>query len=210
MYMFSRQAELAPGHYVDGMEWAAKVTEKVNQVTGMNISLWGNLFSPKVSTLTWVCPTEHLTDLDDSMSKLFVDNTYLDLVQQGRDKVIAPPNDRLAQLVYGDIDPSRRPSYAAVVESTMANGSFQRAIEVGVEIAQRATAAGGLPTAFYIGTTGTYGGCVWVTTADTLSELETAQQNVDTNPDFIKFLDTEAAPCYLSGSTTQILARRLI
>jgi len=46
MYLFSRQAQLAPGNTRAAMTWATGITEKVNQITGLEVSLFSLTFSP--------------------------------------------------------------------------------------------------------------------------------------------------------------------
>ena len=47
MYLFSRRARLAPGNTRASMTWASGITEKANQITGLNIVV------PAHGTFTW-------------------------------------------------------------------------------------------------------------------------------------------------------------
>ena len=51
MYLFSRRARLAPGNTRAAMTWATGITEKANQITGLNIGLFASTFSPDVGAL---------------------------------------------------------------------------------------------------------------------------------------------------------------
>ena len=44
---------LAPGNTREAMTWATGINEKVNQVTGLNVGLYAQTFSPEVGTLSW-------------------------------------------------------------------------------------------------------------------------------------------------------------
>ena len=116
----------------------------------------------------------------------------------------------MIQLVYGDPDPNARPAYAAVVQGQLANGAFRRGIECGIEIAQKATELGGLKTVFGITTTGTYAGVGWITGADSLADLEAAEQKVNSDPTFLELLDEKARDCFLPGVTQQTLWQRIV
>lgn len=96
----------------------------------------------------------------------------------------------------------------AVVESRFANGAFARGMEVGIEIARRASAIGS-PTAFLLSVTGAYAGCMWLSPAASLRELEAGEQAVRSDADFVAFLDREAASCFLPGVTTQSIWARV-
>src|SRR5438477_63269 len=83
MYLFSRSGRLAPGNAAAAQAWAMNVTEKVNQVTELNVSLWTRVFSPKFGTLAWTATVQDLAELEDSDAKLMVDNGFLSLVDEG-------------------------------------------------------------------------------------------------------------------------------
>ena len=46
MYLFTRTGRLRPGNTREGMAWAVGVTEKVNQITSLNVGLWTTFASP--------------------------------------------------------------------------------------------------------------------------------------------------------------------
>ena len=206
MYLFTRSTRIRPGHMRDGMEWAVHITEKVNKITSLDVGLWTTMFSPGVGTLSWGAMVETLTDLENANAKLAVDDMFQEQVNYGASLLTeGGVNDEVAQQIYGTPDPNRRPRCCAVVRSVLANGHFQSGIECGIEIAQRASELGGIPTSFFLATTGTYAGVGWITGAETLKELEESEQAVNSNPDFMKLLDEKAAACYLPGATTQAI-----
>lgn len=210
MYLFTRQTRLAPGHLRDGMEWAVGLTEKVNQVTGLNVGLWTTMLSPGPGTLSWGSFVESLTDLEDAQAKMAVDDILMEQANRGVELTMGSFEDQTAQFVLNEVDPSRNPRYAGVVLSQLVNGKFQRGIEVGIEIAQRVKELGGLPTSFLVGTTGAYGAIAWITGAETLKELEQADQAVTGSLDFIAYIDKEAGSCYAQGATSQTIWQRVI
>jgi hypothetical protein len=209
MYLFTRMARLAPAHYRDGIEWAHGLTEKVNQITSLNVGVWSPIISPGLGTLSWGCAVETLSDLEDADAKLMADPMYLDAVEKGSAMLIGTVEDQTAQFLHNPPQTGET-SHVMVVESALANGSFKRGVEVGIEIAQRATDLGGLPTAFLMGVTGTYAGCAWITSATSLRDLERGEQAVNGDMDFIGFLDKEAPGCFLPGVTKQAIWRRLV
>ena len=209
MYLFNRNMRLAMGHLRDGIEWAVTITEKVNQVTSLNVGVWTPVMSPGLGTLSFGSVVEHLTDLEDAEAKLVADSIYVDLTEQGATKLQGSVDDEVAQFIVGGTEPIN-PTHVAVVRSTISNGAFQRGVEVGIQIAQRATEVGGLPTAFLLSTTGQYAGVGWITAASSLRELEQAEQAVNADSEFVAMLDRDAATCYESGITTQAIWRRIV
>jgi hypothetical protein len=209
MYLFTRRTRLAPTHQLDGVEWAAAIVEKVNQVTALELGVWTPQMSPGVGTLSYGCTAETLTDLENAEAKLLADSIYLDLAAKGAEMTNGQLDDMVAQYVVGGGDPGFEPSYVAVVQSQLANGRLQRGIAAGIAIAQKATEIGGLPTAFLAGATGSYGGIAWLTPAPTLADLERTEQAVNGNPEFLGLVD-ESSECYLEGVTTQEIWRRIV
>ncbi len=53
MYLFSRQTRLAGGNGRRGIEWAVEMCERVNQITELDVSLWGRMFSPGFGTIAF-------------------------------------------------------------------------------------------------------------------------------------------------------------
>ncbi|HET7652393.1 MAG TPA: hypothetical protein VFK42_05095 [Acidimicrobiales bacterium] len=211
MYLFSRTARLQAGRTRESMAWAVGITEKVNQITSLNVGLWTTALSPGVGTLSWSTVVENLTQLEDAEAKLMVDDGYVDLVDQGAQFSSGEAvNDLVGQIVSGELDPARRPTHAAVVSATLAPGGFAKGVEAGIEIADRATKLSGLPTVFMIASTGEYGGVAWLTTASSLEELERGEQATNGDPEFIRYIDEVASKVYQAQGTTQTLFRRLV
>jgi hypothetical protein len=209
MYLFTRRTRLAPKHQLDGIEWAAAIAEKVNQVTALDVGVWTPVMSPGLGTLSFGCAVETLTDLENAEAKLMADPIYLDLATKGAEMSTGQLDDMVAQYLVGGGDLGFAPTHVAVVQSQLANGSLQRGIAAGVAIAEKATQIGGLSTAFLVGTTGVYGGIAWMTAAPTLADLERTEQTVNTNPEFLELVDS-SSECYLGGVTTQEIWRRIV
>jgi hypothetical protein len=210
MYLFTRQTRLAPGHFRDGMTLAVEITEKVNQITALNVGLWSSVMSPGAGTISWGAAAESLTDLEDANAKMMVDDVLMDMATRSAALTVGGVEDQVAQFLHNPAPADSNPKYVGVVQSALANGSFQRGVEVGIEIAQRGTELSGQPTAFLLGTTGPYGAVAWISSADNLKQLEDGNNAVNMNPDFIKFLDEAASSCYLPGATNQSIWQRIV
>jgi hypothetical protein len=211
MYLFTRSGRLRPGSTRDSLAWAIGVTEKVNQITSLDVGLWTTTLSPRLGTIAWSTFVEELTELEDADAKLAVDDIFVAEVDRGAQYLTADGvDDEIAQLVFGEIDPSAQPKYVTVVRSELTPGSFGRGIEVGVQIAQRATEIGGEPTSFLVSSTGKYGGVTWVSATESLKELQQSEERVNTDPAFLQLVDAVSPGAFLPGITTQEIYTRVV
>jgi hypothetical protein len=209
MYLFYRSAQLGAGDIREQLSWATKVTEKVNQINETPVTLWATAFSPAVNTLVWTTEIEHLSTLESNLDKLLADSGYLDLVTEAA-KWATPQgvNDGVAQYLTAPSE-ATLPAYTTVVASTIAPGSFTRGVEVGLELAKRAQQVTGITTQFALSVTGVYGQVSWLAGYESIEQLEQAQQALNGDPGFAAYLDAEAKVCYLPGTATQTVYRRI-
>jgi hypothetical protein len=209
MYLYTRRVQLGLGHQQDGMEWAVDICAKVNQITSLDVGLWTTMLSPGVGQLAFGCAVETLGDVEDAAAKLQADPMYVDAIQRGTAMLTGSIEDECAQYLVGDGELPFNPTHIAVVRSALANGHFVDGVAAGIEIAEKAKELGGLPTAFLLSTTGTYGGVGWITSAASLADLEKAEQATNTNPEFASLVDGHSTN-YLPAATTQAIWRRIV
>jgi hypothetical protein len=209
-YLFTRSLKVAGG-LLDSMAWAAKVTEKVNQIAEVRVNLWSPVMSPQINTLTWVTVVDDLAALTVTDEKLTADSGYLDLITEGERFTGGNGiDDSLHQLVHPDADAPADPAYATVVTAILAPGSFVDGVTVGVEIAQRAKAITGRATSFAVASTGVYGQVSWLALYDSIEQVQAADQALSADADFAKLLDEKASKAYLAGQSAQTISRRII
>lgn len=211
MYLFSRRARLTVGHARDAMEWAIGQTEVAKRISGLEISLFSQVFSPQVGTMAWSAFVPDLVTLEAAGDKLNADDGFVSAADRGAAFITGGFDDTLAEVVHGAPDPARRVEYATTVRAVCRNGGVARGMEVGVEIAQRAERVTGTPTLFLAETTSSYGAVGWVTGFDDVAAMEKAQHALNADASFIEFVDREAGDVYVEDSsiTTQLIFRRL-
>lgn len=210
MYLFSRVARLGTGALRDSMSWAVGQAERVNHITGLDVSLWSTRFSPALGTVAWTTFVPDLATLEAANDKLMVDDEYIDAVDQGAKHVVGGADDRLLQLVYGTPDPNQRPEYVNVVRAVLADGAFVRGMEAGVEIAQRAEKITGRQVAFGMGMTGVYGEVAWISGAADIQEYEAANAALAADTSFAQYLDSIVGTFQQGDLTSQTVYRRLV
>jgi hypothetical protein len=212
MYLFSRSTRLGPSNQREAMEWSVNVTQKVNQISELEVSLWTTVFSPAVGTLAWTAAAETLAQLEATNDKLVADDSYLSLVEEGAKFSSGDAiDDAVVQLILADPDAANtQPQYATVVQAVLTPGSSARGIEIGVEIAQRVKKVTGRPTSFGAALAGPYGGVGWFIVYDTVEQLQAAGEAIDADASFVQFVDKEASKLYQVGATVQTAYRRII
>ena len=211
MYLFSRQVRLGGGQTRKAMEWALAQTERANQITGLDIGLYMQVFSPEVGGIGWSTFVPDLATLETAGDKLNVDDGMVAATDAGTAFVEGGASDRLLQVVHGAPDPARQVEYVTGVSAVCASGRLGRGMELGVEIAERAEKITGTPTLFVTDVTGVYGSVGWLTGHETVQAMEAAEQAMAADPSWLKFIDKEAAGVYAenNASTTSTIYRRL-
>jgi hypothetical protein len=212
MYLFSRQARLAPGNTRAAMTWATQITEKVNQITGLTVGLFTPMFSPGVGILSWSTFVPDIKSLEAATDKLAADDAYVALVDAGAKFGEGGADDTLLQIVYGEPDPNRQIEYATTVQAVCATGSVGRGIELGIEIAQKVEKAMGIPGIFATGVTGPYGSVGWISGYANVAEYEKAQAALAADTKFGEFVDKNVPGVYAEDPavTQSLIYRRIV
>jgi hypothetical protein len=211
MYLFSRQVRLGGGQTRKAMEWALAQTEKVNQVSGLEVGLFTQVFSPEVGVVSWSTFVPDLATLETAGDKLNLDDAMVAATDAGSAFVDGGASDRLMQVVHGAPDPARSIEYVTSITAICASGHVGRAMELGVEIAVRAEKITGTPTMFVSDVTGNYGGVGWLSGHESVQAMEAAEQAMAADAGWLKFIDKETSGVYAENTspTTSTIYRRL-
>jgi len=212
MYVFSRSTLMTGGNTREAQAWVAALTQKVNQITDLNIAVWQNVFSREVGRLAWVAFVEDIGQLEDADAKLQIDDAFVAEADRGTLFTNGTLDDQLGEIIHGTVDPERAVQYATTVSALMAPGRFARGIELGVEIAERAEQITGEPTMLLSAVTGDYAAIQWLTGYDSVHGLQLSREKLNANPSFLHFIDNEVPGVYESGLsvTTQTCYRRVL
>lgn len=210
MYLFHRSVRLGPGNLRHQLSWALAMTEKVNQISESTFRLWTPAFSPGIGTLVWGTIVDELSELEATEDKLMVDDGYHMLVEEGAKFSSGDAiNDGLSQYLYADIDRTAEPpAYLSVVTASLNPGQMVHGVEVGIEIAQRATQSLGVPVSFLKTTTGDYEGVEWIAGYASVEQLQKGGESLGADVTFAQYIDTHAAQVF-RPQTRQTVLRRL-
>jgi hypothetical protein len=211
MYLFSRRGRIDGGHTNESLAWATGITEKVNEITGLGVGLWMQVFSPEFGSVSWSTFLPDLATLETAGDKLAADAGYVAMTDEGAKYISGGLDDSLLQIIHGEPDPDRSVEYVSGVRAVCSTGNIANGMAVGVEIAQKAEVVTGLPTLFAADTTGPYGGVGWLTGYENIAALEGAQQALNADPSFVALVDGKAAGVYVEDPsiTQQIIYRHI-
>jgi len=202
MYLFSRNIRLGAGNPEKQLDWALRITEKVNQISETPVTLWSSVFSPRSQSLVWTATVDELLTLETIEGKLMSDSGYIALVGEGATHGSDDPiDDGLLQIVFADPKATEiEATYATTVQATLAPGGSSRGMELGVETAQRAGAITGCPTSFALSVTGPYGSVEWISVYTSVEELQRGQEALGADAEFAQLVDKELSKVYLPGA----------
>jgi hypothetical protein len=211
MYLFSRRIRLGPGNTRASMEWALEQTKSVTNITGLQVSLFMQVYSPEVGAVAWSTFVPDLATLEAAGDKLNADDAFAAAVDKGSSFTVGGADDLLAQVVYGEPDPTREIEYVTAVQTVCANGNLGRGMELGIKLAQRAEKLIGTPTLFLANATGSYGSVGWITGHENAQALEASQQALASDEDWVTYIDKNVGGVYTDepSHTTQLIFRRL-
>jgi hypothetical protein len=206
MYVFSRSTVLADN---DGLAWAVGITEHAKRASGLEVELWGQVWSPEFGRVTWTAFAPDLATLAAAGDAMNADATMTAESAKGREFTSGGLDDALYNVVHGAIDPAAPPAeYVTSVGSVCANGKLADGMTTGVELAQHAEKITGMSTMFITAVTGVYGGVSWITGCATAAEMESAQQAMAEDPHWAKQVDKAAAVYSADPSSTVSLIHR--
>jgi hypothetical protein len=210
MYLYSTSVRSGVVNPVKVMDWALRMTQKINQISEVPSTLWGSVMSPAMGSLAWTAVVSDLAVIEDTEAKLAADPAYLDLIDEAATLLSTDAADQMVmQLVHGDRDAATIDAqYATTVRATIAPGSMRAGIEFGVGLAQQVKQVTGLPTSFAVNVTGDYGAVMWVSLAETIQQVQAANEALNANEDFAKAVDKGAAKTYLPGAV-QTITRKI-
>jgi hypothetical protein len=207
MYLFGRSTVLADD---DGLAWAVTVTEHAKRASGLDIELWGQVWSPEFGRITWTTFVPDLETLAAAGDAMNADAAMNAETAKGRGFTNGGMDDALYNVVHGDLDPNApQAEYVSSTSSICASGKLTEGMTTGVEIAQQAEKLTGVPTMFVTNVTGVYGGVGWISGYPSAAALEAAQQAIASDAQWAKEID-QAASAFSSdpSATTALIFRR--
>lgn len=212
MYLFVRRARLAGGRTREAMSWATEMTEKVNRITALGVSLYQQVFSAEFGTVSWSAFVPDLAAIEAAGDKLAADDDYISSADRGAELTVGGLDDSLFQVIHGEPDPTRTIEYVSAVRAVCANGQVARGMRVGVELAQKAEEITGTPTLFAAELSGVYGAVGWLSAFADIGTMQREQEALNGDESWLALVDREAGSAYAADpeQTYQRVYRRIL
>ena len=209
-YLFNRSVRLRPGRLPDAIDWATRITEKVNVIDEGAVALWMPVLSAQAGTLSWSRVVEDLSQLMAAEEKLMADQGYLDLVEEGTQFASADGHDdSLVRLVHADPDGVETAQYASITTAVLAPGNAATGIALGVEMAERIKAVTGRPTSFGASVTGAFGEVGWIMLSDSIEQVQHVTESLAGDADWLKLMDAKASKAFVIGAASRRITRKV-
>ena len=222
MYTFTRSMRLitgvsGPGYLASPMTWIRGLTEKANEITaGIGedpFYLWSSTYSSGNGVLLWtknVTSWGRLEVVDDALGE---NEGFLSTVGEGVNYTSdEAAQDSLVRILHSPADLASDISgahFATIWQASAVAENITQAVEVGAEIAERASAEGGSPTSFGVTITGALGTFEWKSYHDSHDSLENSQEALDAaHPAFLSLGGQKAGASFISGSVSRRILRK--
>ncbi|MGH3731819.1 MAG: hypothetical protein ACRDVC_00320 [Acidimicrobiales bacterium] len=193
-----------------GFDWAVAIQSRVNEVLDGKVRLWSPTYSGDQGVAVWTSWWDDLTSLNEATNRLAKDAKYLELASQGTQHIVGRVTDQLSQVVSGDQSGSQDATWVSVVSAVCATEHLAAGMTGGIEIAQKVEKVIGRPTLFMSGVTGSYGGVAWITGYESIASFESATTKINSDIDFVTFLDTATGAYVENPAFTRSILYRLI
>jgi len=209
MYQFGRVLTLS-GDVRETTAWAADITGQANELTDLDVSLWGCTFGYPVGTVAWSAIVEGRAQLAAETAKLAADSAYLDSVMKAEDWVDTPAQDIFRSLVHGG--PGNEPpavgAIASITQAVAATGKLPEAIAWAVDMATHASTVTGNSVSVLMNAYGDFGGMAFISTA---ADMAAADASADALRDDASYMEKLGASSglFVDGSAHQSLLQRL-
>jgi hypothetical protein len=165
MHMFSRVATLGGGP-ARPVDWATRITERVNAVGSVNTSLWSAAFGYPGGTVAWSTLVESRAQLADEFAKIGADSQFLALAEEGAEFATTPFQDTLRSIVHMTTEPTGDGpplgAVADIITARAAAGQFGAATAWGVQIADQYATISGTGAVFAVDDYGPFGQVTWI------------------------------------------------
>lgn len=185
---------MTPPPRVDAVAWATDTAAAFQAATGVEMQVWGAVYSAGFGTIAWTAWYENFAVLDAATDAAMADGAYMAKSAEGNQWAApgAGVDDQLQELIAGVPDPEANPLYVSSVQSACAGGNMARGLGAAVEIAQRADAITGATTLVCCNVTGPYSGVSWLTGTEDGATMDAQNAARAADAGFLELVDSFA------------------
>lgn len=208
-YLFTRTTRLASGGPAS-LDWALKVTEKVNMIGELKVSLWARMFSAELGSITWSTVVDDMAEIVTGDEKLDADSGFVELVSQGAQYSAGTGlDDGLIQLMNA-ATVTTEAKFAMVTAAVLAPGKAAEGIALGLELCELGKEVTGAETLFGTAVTGVFGRLVWISLHESLEQMQAGGEALAANPSWIEMIDKRTPAAYMPGSGQRWISRKVM
>lgn len=191
MYLYSRRMRV---NSFDAVAWATDTAAAHQAASGVEMQVWGAVYSAGFGTIAWTAWHESFAALDAATDAAMADGAYMAKSAEGSQWAApgAGVDDQLQELIAGVPDPGANPLYVSSVQSACAGGNMARGLGAAVEIAQRADAITGAMTLVCRNVTGPYSGVSWFTGTEDGATMDAQNAALAADAGFLELVDSFA------------------
>ncbi len=210
MHLFSRVAQIHGGPR-RSIDWAMRITEKVNQLMDVDVVLWNGTLGYPGPTVAWSTIVESRAHLESQMAKTAVDDAFLDLAEEGAEFTGGTFQDSLRSIVHMTAEPAGEPpplgAWAELVSATPAEGKLAAVMGWGVEIADQYKSITGTEVAFMVDDYGTFGQVTWASIHESAEAADVANAALMADEGYLAALDASGQLFAPSSGTRGAVSR---
>lgn len=206
MYLFSRRAQVAPGHDRQSAAWAVEIASVASRAGGLPIATWASVLSPAVGEIVWSMMAPSMEVLHAATSATIVSEDFTTMVEAATEMWVGAPTDVVGEILYGGPKPDGPPALAMTVRADAVPGRLGAALTLGVEIAVLYEQITGAASLFGRNITGAFGGATWISGFASAAQLDEANGKLRADERYLTALD-RVGEQFLPGAEAQILQR---
>jgi hypothetical protein len=207
MYIFSRTRTVNPEHMQEAMTYSVEVAKHVTNVSGFEVYPWTSVYGMPIGTNSWSARVDSHAAMGVAQEKLLKDKGYQKLIADASRLFVGPAEDVMMEFVSASGD-GKVQQFASLVSAQCAPGRISDAMGWGVDIMNHVAKVTGRNAAMVRGLYGPWATIGWITSADSLEDVDSANAAIAADAKYIQRID-EGGPLFVASSARQWLIRRL-
>lgn len=206
MYLFSVGLQSSPGKSLECGAYVRELAAVVTSVSGQEAIAWGSIAGPPVGSFLLSTRVDALQDMAEAQAKLMESADYRKLLSAADGILGAPSTTHLNQIVAASPNYVVKPILQVVIAS-VAPGRLSEAMAWSSEMNGYVEEVSGVPMVLTMSAAGPFSDLSFIASADSLADVEAANNKLAADPGYISRLD-QSAGVFLPGAT-RFLAQKL-
>lgn len=190
---------------------ATDMAEIVTRRSGLSVSVWTAFQGAPLGTLGFTTLVGTMSEYYAAGEPLLHDSEYLEKVAEVQQYMLAPPEDRVVQILHtagGDYRRAEVGAVASVITAQVNNSRFGAAAQWGIEMAETVSSISGHPLMFGRAVAGGFGTLAWVSTMPDMPAYEAGDEALGKDPAYLAKLD-DMGDLFVPGSGQATLSFRV-